>query len=73
MHVGNTDNDAEFMVLDEVAALTRQTPSTLRWLRHKGEGPPCAKVGRRLVYRRSDVLEWLAQLKREQEEAAGSR
>jgi predicted DNA-binding transcriptional regulator AlpA len=67
--VGNTDNDAEFMLLEEVAQLTRQTVSTLRWLRHQGKGPPAIKVGRRLVYRRSDVLEWLAQLKRGQANA----
>ena len=65
--MGNTDN--EFMLLKEAAELVRLSPETLRWLRHKGEGPPCAKVGRRLVFKRSDVLEWLAQLKREQGEA----
>ena len=69
--MGNTDNDEEFMLLIEVAELTRLPPSTLRWMRHKGEGPPAAKAGRRLVYRRADVLEWLAQLRREQQ--AGTR
>ena len=69
-HVENTGNDAEFMLLPEVAALTRQTPSTLRWLRHKGEGPPAVKLGRRLVYRRSAVLEWIRQ---EEKKQSGAR
>jgi predicted DNA-binding transcriptional regulator AlpA len=60
------DTDAEFLLLPEVAALTRMSPETLRWLRHVGTGPPCAKVGRRLLFKRSDVLEWFAELKREQ-------
>jgi len=63
------DNDAEFLLLNEVAELTRQSPDTIRWLRHQGKGPPCVKVGRRLLFRRSGVLEWLAQLEREQEGA----
>lgn len=69
--MGTTDSNDEFLLLPEVAALTRLSPETLRWMRHKGTGPPCAKAGRRLLYRRGDVLEWLAQLKREQQ--AGTR
>ena len=60
------DNDDEFMLLREVAELTRQPPGTLRWLRHQGLGPPCVKIGRRLVYRRGAVLAWIAQLEQEQ-------
>ena len=69
--MGNNENDSESMLLPEVAQLTRLPTSTLRWMRHKGEGPPAAKAGRRLVYRRADVLEWLAELKREQQAGAG--
>jgi predicted DNA-binding transcriptional regulator AlpA len=65
------DNDAEFMLLNEVAELTRQSPGTLRWLRHQGLGPPCVKIGRRLVFRRSAVLAWISQLEQEQAGAEG--
>jgi len=66
IEMGNAGNDDEFMLLSEVAALTRQPEATLRWMRHQGKGPPAVKVGRRLLYRRSGVLKWLRQLEREQ-------
>lgn len=34
--------------------------ATLRWYRSMGLGPKSFKVGRRVRYRESDVLEWLA-------------
>lgn len=33
--------------------------STLRWWRHARRGPRSFKVGRRIAYRRADVLAWL--------------
>jgi predicted DNA-binding transcriptional regulator AlpA len=33
--------------------------STLYYWRSKGEGPPGFKVGKRLLYRKSDVADWL--------------
>jgi prophage regulatory protein len=60
----NRDDDT-LLLLPEVAELCRMSESTLRWLRHRGEGPAAFKVGRRLRYRRSVVLEWVA----EQEQA----
>ncbi|MBM0125611.1 helix-turn-helix transcriptional regulator [Pimelobacter simplex] len=47
------------LLIDEVAEMTRKSPSTLRWFRHIGAGPKSAKLGRRVVYRESDVLAWL--------------
>jgi len=32
---------------------------TLKNLRSQGKGPRCFKVGRRVMYRRSDFLAWL--------------
>jgi len=49
----------DLLLLEEVAALTRQSVSTLRWLRHKGQGPPGFRVGRRILFRRGAVLEWV--------------
>jgi predicted DNA-binding transcriptional regulator AlpA len=33
--------------------------STLRYWRHKGEGPPSARIGRRVVYRVKDIEAWI--------------
>ncbi|MDG4668642.1 helix-turn-helix domain-containing protein [Mycobacterium sp. 236(2023)] len=48
------------MTIDEVSAMTRVSPGTLRYWRHTGVGgPPSFKVGRRVLYRRSVIEEWL--------------
>ena len=57
----------DLLLIEEVAAITRRTVDTLRWLRHKGEGPEGFRMGRRLVFRRRAVTEWIAQ----QEQAGG--
>jgi len=36
------------------------SPATLETLRTRGGGPPFVKLGRRVVYRRTDLDEWLA-------------
>jgi predicted DNA-binding transcriptional regulator AlpA len=61
----NENDDDDLLLLEEVAAITRLSTSTLRWLRHKGEGPPGFKMGRRVMFRRTAVLEWI----REHEQA----
>lgn len=60
----------DLLLIEEVATITRRTVDTLRWLRHKGEGPEGFRMGRRLVFRRHAVTEWIAQQEREH---AGSR
>jgi excisionase family DNA binding protein len=55
------NRDDDLLLLEEVAVLTRQSVSTIRWLRHKGEGPPGFRLGRRLLFRRAAVEEWIAQ------------
>lgn len=48
------------LTLAEVADITRMEPSTLRWWRFAGEGGPKSfKLGRRIMYRRADVEQWL--------------
>lgn len=49
----------ELLLLPEVAAMTRLSEDTIRWLRHKGTGPRSGRLGRRVVYRRSDVQAWI--------------
>jgi len=51
----------QLMVIEEVSKLTRLTVPTLRYLRHKGEGPRGFRLSKRLVYKRSDVLAWIDQ------------
>lgn len=47
------------LTVDEVAEDTRIPAATLRFWRHKGTGPKSFKLGRRVVYRESDVLAWV--------------
>jgi predicted DNA-binding transcriptional regulator AlpA len=50
---------SDLLTTDEVAALTRKSPATIRWLKATGQGPRCGKLGRRVVYRRTDVEAWI--------------
>lgn len=49
----------KLLLIDEVAEMTTKSPATLRWYRHTGAGPRSAKLGRRIVYRESDVQAWI--------------
>jgi predicted DNA-binding transcriptional regulator AlpA len=49
------------LTLPEVASRLRTPEATLRFWRHKGTGPKSFKVGRRVVYRETDVNAWLAE------------
>ncbi len=51
---------AEELVVPEVAAAAlRISPRTLEAWRSRGEGPAYVRVGRRVVYARSDLAAWL--------------
>ena len=53
----------------EVTDLLGVPENTLRWWRYIGKGPESFRLGqRRVVYRRSKVLAWLAE-----QEAAGAK
>jgi predicted DNA-binding transcriptional regulator AlpA len=56
----------DLLLLPEVAEITRRSIDTLRWLRHRREGPPGFRMGRRVVFRRGAVMEWIAQRERQQ-------
>jgi DNA-binding transcriptional MerR regulator len=47
------------MKLHAVAEMTGLPEATLRYWRHVGIGPPSARLGRRVVYRRADVDAWI--------------
>lgn len=50
----------EFYTADELAARFRLARSTLFSWRKAGKGPRSIRVGGRVLYRASDVEEWLA-------------
>lgn len=43
----------------EVAEIVRMAPSTIRYWRMTGTGPAGFKLGRRVLYRESALLDWL--------------
>lgn len=51
----------ELLTMEELATELRRPIATLRWWRHQGggAGPRSAKVGGRIVYRRTDVEAWI--------------
>ena len=53
---------SEYLTKAELAAqLNRSIRSVDRWTL-TGEGPPCVRIGRRSLYRRAAVIEWLRSL-----------
>ena len=51
----------ELLTIDEVAAVVRAPVATLRYWRHLGTGPKSFRLGRHVVYRRSDVEAWISE------------
>lgn len=51
---------SDLLTTNEVAESLRVSESTVRYWKHRGEGPRSMKVGRRVLYRREDVELWLA-------------
>ncbi len=59
-----------FRTVDEVAERLRTTPQALYNMRHRGDGPPAVKIGRKLLYAESDLDAYLDRLYAEQAGAA---
>lgn len=60
----NVENAAEavtYMTTVEVAALLRTAPETVRYWRHIRTGPRSFKAGRRVLYKSTDVEQWIEQ------------
>jgi predicted DNA-binding transcriptional regulator AlpA len=53
------DDELDLLTIEEVAALTRKPVATLYGYRHRGLGPRSFRLGRRVMYTRSDVLAWV--------------
>lgn len=59
--------ESEYLSSVQLEELTGTKASTWRYWAAKGEGPDSFKLGRRRVWRKSDVLQWIA------EQAAAAR
>lgn len=50
----------DYMTTAELAAMIKTPAETVRYWRHIGKGPRSFKLGRRVLYARADVEQWLA-------------
>jgi excisionase family DNA binding protein len=55
----------EYLTIGEAAAYLQRPVQTLYRWRVQGYGPPAAKVGRALLYRRSEIDRWMREQERE--------
>ncbi|WP_147066920.1 helix-turn-helix domain-containing protein [Knoellia locipacati] len=46
------------LTTSEASARLGVPAATLRWWRHRGEGPPSFRLGGRVFYRSEDLEEW---------------
>lgn len=58
--------------MEEIVALTKRAPGTLRWLRHIGKIPPLFNSYGRLFAWESEILAWLEQEQANDAAAAAS-
>ncbi|MFH6687307.1 helix-turn-helix domain-containing protein [Cellulosimicrobium funkei] len=54
-------HDDDLVTVEEAATMTRLSPSTVRYLIHKGTFAPSGKFGRRRMFRRSELRAWIDQ------------
>jgi excisionase family DNA binding protein len=54
-----TGPQPELLTIAEAAALLRAPVATLRYWRHLGTGPRSFRLGRRVLYRRDDLHNWI--------------
>ena len=60
-----TGREPELPTITEAAELVRAPVATLRYWRHLGTGPRSFRLGRRVLYRRDDLHDWIAQQRAE--------
>lgn len=59
------ETQPQIMRTNEAARYVGISPSTLSKMRLRGEGPPHAKIGKRIVvYDKDDLAEWLGSMRR---------
>ena len=57
------DFERGYFETDAAAAFLDLSNAWLRLLRSRGEGPPYYRLGRRVVYRRDDLIEWASRFR----------
>ena len=57
-------DEQTFLTIDEVAAFIRTTKPTLYDWSYNHEGPPVYKIGRKLLYKRDEVMAWVESKRR---------
>ena len=67
-----TTADHELLTITEVAELLRTPVATLRYWRHLRIGPAIFRIGRRVMYRRTDVEEWINAQQRQSPQVASN-
>lgn len=60
-----TERQPDLLTIAEAAELLRAPVATLRYWRHLGTGPRSFRLGRRVLYRRDDLHDWIAQQRAE--------
>ena len=60
-----TGRKPDLLTITEAADLLRAPVATLRYWRHVGTGPHSFRLGRRVLYRRDDLHDWIAQQRAE--------
>lgn len=54
-------DNSTLLTVREASEIAHTSPATLRYWRHAGSGPRSFKIGRRVMYKRADVEQWLQQ------------
>jgi excisionase family DNA binding protein len=58
--------DNDLLTVEEVAEVLRTSPATIYHWRVHGRGPKGTKIGKRVLFRRRAVDEWVASLENDQ-------
>lgn len=62
--VAPAEPPGEFLTPEQAGKVLHLSPRTLEGMRHRGGGPPFAKLGKgqsaRILYRRTDLEAWVA-------------
>lgn len=61
MELLNVESENEFLGCTDVAQMTGIAPSTLRYWSSINTGPPSFRMGGRRVWRKSALLQWIAE------------
>ena len=53
------DRDQKLLTINEAASIVRTPVATMRYWRHLGTGPRSFRLGRRVLYRYTDLIDWI--------------